>query len=193
MIGGETQVLVERAAGGDALAQGDLLERLRPRLVLWCASRMGPGLRAKVQPEDIAQEVLLALHTALPTFDPSGGEGAFLRWVFKIAEFRICDLVDHHGALKRKTVPPRSFAQTSASQLVARNEAVTHLLKAMDAMPEDYRTVIQLRRLEERSFEEVAEIMERSTGATHTLYWRALEALRGEVRKQGALPMDMSL
>ena len=106
MIGGETQLLVERAAGGDAIAQGDLLERLRPRLVLWCANRMAAALRAKVQPEDVAQEVLLALHKALPAFEARGGRAGFLRWVFRIAENRIRDLVDHHGALTVQDVFP---------------------------------------------------------------------------------------
>ena len=35
-----------------------LLERLRPRLVLWASARMSPGLRAKLEPEDAAQEIL---------------------------------------------------------------------------------------------------------------------------------------
>ncbi|MDJ0973235.1 MAG: RNA polymerase sigma factor [Planctomycetota bacterium] len=192
MIGGETQLLVERAATGDEEAQGELLERLRPRLVLWCAGRMSKKLRAKVQPEDVAQEVLLALHKALPALDTSGGRKAFLKWVFRVAENRVRDIAGHHGALKRKTVPPRSFAQTSPSLAAARAEMIGELRAALDELPEDYRTVIQLRRLEEREIDDVAAKMDRSPGATHTLYWRAVAALRDQMKKRGTLQADIT-
>lgn len=193
MIGGETQVLVERAVDGDDIAVGDLLERMRPRIVLWCTNRMSPNLRAKVEPEDAAQDVLLALHKALPAFDAKGGRRAFFGWVFKIAENRIRDLVDHHGALKRQTVQPRSFSQTSPSLAAGRTELIGVLREAMEELSDDYRKVIQLRRIEERDVEEVAKILERTTGATHTLYWRAMDALRLAMRKRGPLPEDMTL
>jgi len=193
MIGGETQLLVDRAAEGDEVAQGDLLERLRPRLVLWCANRMSPKLQSKVQPEDAAQEVLIALHKALPAFDPAGGRKAFLGWVFTIARNRIRDLVDHHGALKRRTMLPRSFSQVSPSRAAAQADLIVHMRAALANLPEDYRRVIQLRRLEERDIGEVAEEMGRSAGATHTLYWRALEALRGAMKQRGVLPTDTVL
>ena len=32
------------------------MERLRPRVVLWCANRMSEKLRSKTHPEDMAQE-----------------------------------------------------------------------------------------------------------------------------------------
>ena len=63
----------------------------------------------------------------------------------------------------------------------------------MQELREDYRKVIQLRKLEERDIEEVAELMGRSPGATHTLYWRALEALRTEMKKRGSLPEESPL
>ena len=193
VIGGETQLLVEQAAGGDEEAQGELLERLRPRVVLWCANRMSDRLRAKTHPEDLAQEVLLALHKALPSLEIRGDRGAFLGWVFKVAENRIRDLANYHGAQKRQTIEPRSFHQTSPSLAAARSEMTEKLLQAMAGLTEDYRQVIQLRKLEELGVEEVAQIMKRSTGATHTLYWRAIEALRGEMRKQGSLPAEFEI
>ena len=186
-------MLVEKAAQGDEVAVGDLLERLRPRIVLWCANRMSPKLKAKVVPEDAAQEVLIAVHKALPAFDPEGGRSAFLAWVFKIAGNRIRDLVDHHGALKRRTVPPQSFSQTTPSRAVARADLILHMREAMQDLPEDYRRVIHLRRLEEREIEDVAAVMGRSKGATHTLYWRAVEALRKAMKQRGCLSTDVTL
>ncbi len=70
------------------------LEMERSRLVLWCASRMSQKLRAKVQPEDVTQEVLVALHKALPALDTSGGRRAFLKLVFRVAENRVRDFAE---------------------------------------------------------------------------------------------------
>lgn len=182
MIGDETQVLIEGAIEGDHYARGDLLERLRGRIVLWCGHRMSPALRAKVQPEDAAQEVLLALHKALDGFELRGRR-EFLAWVFTIAENRIRNLVDFHGAQKRKTIEPRSFSMTSPSMAAGRMEEIRRLQDAMDELSDDHRLVIRLRRLEERSYMEIGEVMERHSAAVRALYFRALEALRGIVEK----------
>lgn len=190
LVGGETQVLVDQAVGGDQHAKGELLERLRPRLVLWCGARMSQRLQAKAQPDDVTQEVLLALHKALPRFVPRR-DSTFLSWVFRIAENRIRDLADYHGALKRKTLEPRSFSQVAPSVLAARAEMTDKVLRAIESLSEDHRQVIQLRALEEQPFDEVARILHRSRGAVNTLYWRALDALRSEMRKQGTMPAEM--
>jgi len=173
----KTRALIRPAIQGDPSAAGALLERLRPRLVLWAAGRMSPALRAKVEPEDVAQEVLLAVHKALPTFE-GGDERAFFGWFFRIAENRIRDLVDHWSAQKRQPVPRMSFSQTSPSQAAARHEEVGMVVKAIESLPDDYRTVIRLRRLENREIPEVAELMERSPNAVRVLYCRAVKALR---------------
>ncbi|MCZ6597797.1 MAG: RNA polymerase subunit sigma-70, partial [Planctomycetota bacterium] len=65
---GETQRILRDALQGGEAAREDLLERLRPRIVLWVSTRLSPELRARVDPEDIAQEVLLGLHRGLDAF-----------------------------------------------------------------------------------------------------------------------------
>ena len=173
----DTHALVQGARGGDDVARGELLERLRPRLVLWAASRMSADLRSKVEPEDMAQEILLALHKSLDRFEGADGR-AFFAWMFRVAENRIRDTVDHFGAKKRQRILPASFSQTSPSAAVARSEAVVRLQEAIETLPEDYRRVIQLRRLEERDTAEVAELLDRTENAVRILYCRALKALR---------------
>ena len=177
----DTYQLLELAVGGNSKAHGDLLERLRPRVVMWCAARMSPALRARVEPDDVAQEVLIGVHRHLPSFD-GRGEKAFFGWLFRVAENRIRDLVDYHGALKRQAAPPVSFSQTSPSMMAARTEAAQRIQEALAELPEDYRTVIQLRRIEERPLAEVAELMERTVDASRVMYWRAVKALKRIMR-----------
>ena len=173
----DTVDLADRALAGDSAARGEFLERMRPRLVLWAATRMSAQLRARVEPEDLAQEVLLALHADLDGFD-GRADRSFFAWVFRVAENRIRDQAAYHGAQKRQTPEPRSFSQTSPSQAFARKEQAARLLRAIESLPEDYRSVSACAAFEERSVAETATSMQRSERAVRTLYWRALGRLR---------------
>ena len=171
-----TTQLLHAALDGQDEARGALLERLRPRILLWVASRMSPALRAKVEPDDVVQEVLLAVHKSLDGFDHRD-QRSFFGWLFRIAENRIRDLVDHFGAQKRRPPEPRTFSQTSPSSAARRREQVDRIAQAVEALPPDYREVIRLRRFQELDCPQVAEIMDRSENAVRVLYCRAVKAL----------------
>lgn len=177
-----TQLLQSALEGGDD-ARGALLERLRPRIVLWAATRMSPALRAKVEPDDVAQEVLLAVHRSLDGFEHRD-QKTFFAWLFRIAENRIRDLVDHFNAKKRQLPEPRSFSQTSPSMAVRRREQVDHVVEAVETLPLDYREVIRLRRFQELDCRQVAEVMDRSENAVRVLYCRALKALAQRLKTE---------
>jgi RNA polymerase sigma-70 factor (ECF subfamily) len=180
----ETTRLLVRARDGDAEAREALLERLRPRLVLWASARLGSKLRAEWDPDDLAQEVLLAVHKRLDEFKGSDRR-AFLGWIFKVAENRIRDLADRVNAEKRqRTEIPRRDA-TSPSEAAAREEAARRLAEAVARLDEPHRQVIQMRRFEEMEVPEIAKALDRSENAVRILYCRAIAALREEM-KQGS-------
>ena len=173
----ETQRILASAMGGGDQELGTLLERLRPRLVLWCASRMSPALRANVEPEDAAQDVLLAIHKDFRSFRGQA-DREFFGWLFTVAENTLRDLADYYGAKKRQRPQPLSFSQTSPSQAAARDEMVTRLRDAISALPDDHRLVIQLFKLEGRDTADIAQVMGRSENAVRLLVFRALKELR---------------
>jgi RNA polymerase sigma-70 factor, ECF subfamily len=165
--------------GGDR-ELGDLLERIRPRLVMWAAARLSPALRTKVEPEDVVQDVLVAVHRGFREFE--GREpGAFFQWVFTIGEHRIRDLVDHFGALKRRLPEPRSFSQTSASTAASRSEQVGRMMEALQRLSEEHRQAIVLLKIEERPAAEAALVLGRSENACRILLCRAMKALSAEL------------
>lgn len=173
----QTQRLIAKALDGGEGERGALMEHLRPRLVLWAASRLSPALRAKIEPEDVAQETLMAVHRALDRFR-GNDERAFLAWLFQIAENRIRDLVDHFGAQKRQPAFRPSMTQTSPSTAAVRSEEVERVQRALSGLSDPHREVLRLRRFEHRETREVAELMGRSENAVRVLYCRALKALR---------------
>ena len=178
-----TRILLARAQAGESDAINALLERLRPRLVAWVTARLGPLLRAKLEAEDIVQEILIQANSAIPAFEPRG-KRAFRAWLFTIAEHCIAAASDRFRAAKRDArretsiqtrIPAR---QTSPSMAAARREEWDLLLDALRALPERYRTVLRLRRLEHRSNEEAAQTLGVTRKNASMLYVRAVRALR---------------
>lgn len=195
VVGRETGRLLDAALARDDGALGDLLERLRPRLVLWAATRLSPELKAHVDPEDVAQIALLAVHRDFAGFTGSDG-GRLLAWVFSVAENRIRDLSRRFGAGKRTPAAAdevaralagrRRFSQTSPSQAAVRSEAVRRMHRAIERLSETHQTIVRLRNLEMRDYDEIVAAMElASVGAARTLHCRAMIALRHAMQAEG--------
>lgn len=195
---GETARLLGAALAKESESLGLLLERLRPRIVLWAASRLSPELRAKVEPDDVAQIVLLAVHRSFAQFG-GADEGQLLAWVFAIGNNRIKDLARYFGADKRRSeaeeqgigrdlmsarAEARCFSQTSPSQAAVRRESLTQMRRALQSLEEPQRSVLRMRDLEMRSYHEIVEELNLvSESAARTLRCRALIALRRAMQR----------
>ena len=64
--------LLDRAVGGDPAAIELLIGRIHPVVVRYCRSRMAVGPQFLATADDIAQEVCMAVLTALPRFRREG-------------------------------------------------------------------------------------------------------------------------
>lgn len=133
-----------------------------------------------MEPEDLAQEILLGVHGSLDAFDGDSA-GAFYGWVFRIAENRIRDAVDHFGALRRRPVERAPRDATTPSVAAFRGEIVARVRDAVARLADDHREVVRMHLLEGRDVADVAQAMGRSPNAVRVLYCRALRALRTEV------------
>jgi RNA polymerase sigma-70 factor (ECF subfamily) len=145
---------------------------------------MSRDLKARVDPEDVAQEILLAVHGALDRFDSRAPEG-FLPWLFTVAENRVRDLAKHFGAKKRQPGEPLRRTQTSPSAFVARAEDLDRMRAAIERLTPEHALILRLRSLEERSYAEIAGLSGRSEGAARVLHFRALAALRDALEESG--------
>jgi len=181
-----TRLLFERAQAGERAAVEQLLERIRPRLEVWVAARLGEFLRARVEADDIVQEILLKAYQGLPNFVPKG-KNAFYGWLFTIAEHRIIEWSDKLRAAKRGPGRDGELAvdvagsTTTPSRAAARKEDRDLLFEALAQLPERYREILRLRRLEELSNDEAGARMGITGKNASVLYVRALEALRKQM------------
>jgi RNA polymerase sigma factor (sigma-70 family) len=141
---------------------------------------MSSTLRAQVEPEDLAQEILLGVHGHLDEFDGNTAP-AFYGWLFRIAENRIRDAADHFGALRRRPVELPQRDVTTPSDAAFRGEVVGRVRDAVARLGDDHREVVRMHLLEGRDVADVAQAMGRTASGVRVLYCRALRALRAEV------------
>lgn len=171
-----THALWQKARAGDKAAYDRLFALHADRALLYIGARLGPALRAKVEPQDVLQEAYLAAHRDFASFDYAD-EGAFTRWICRLIDNRIRDLGDRFGAAKRQAVELPKSDPTGPATALDRVEHRAKVGRALDGLEEDHRQVLLLRFFEGMSAEEAGTRMERSAGAIRKLTARALAEL----------------
>lgn len=151
-------------------------------------------LRGRVDPSDIVQDALLQAHVARDQFR-GGTEAEFAGWLRRILGNVLIDAQRRHGRKKRDAALDLSCRETiedtasrlnalpagdatTPSEYVARRERGRQLASALEALPDDQRTAVEMRYLGECTLEEIASLMDRSKPSVAGLLRRGLEELR---------------
>jgi len=140
------------------------------------------------------QDALILALRGLKDFTYSD-EGDFLRWLCRIAENRLQDILKRFHSDKRDIHKEISFKQegssiygwfygaaepidtTTPSFIMRKKEALDRLEKALDTLKPEYKEVIVLKKIEGLSHAEIAERLNKSTNAVPMLLFRAMAAL----------------
>lgn len=176
--------LMAAAQAGDRIAYETLLRDCVP-LIRSVARRQ--GVRSDFV-DDVVQDVLLTIHRARQTYDPSR---SFNAWLRVIAERRAIDLLrqtGRHGA--REVHAPLAFenyADTSADPAsgVDRVDEAGTIGQALASLPARQREAVQYLVIEEQSLAEAAALTKRSKVSLKVNLHRALKALRGTRQREG--------
>jgi RNA polymerase sigma-70 factor (ECF subfamily) len=172
-IGPEFGATLEAARIGDEQALERLYRDTAP-LVLGYARANGAR-----EPDDIAQEVFVAMVTRLGTF--VGDERSFRSWLLTITHRRLVD------DLRRRSRRP--LAEIEEQELLDRpapgaadDDALARLqaagvLDAIDQLTGDQRAVLLLRMLADLPVNDIAEIVGKPQSAVKALLRRALASL----------------
>lgn len=171
--------LVTAAMSGDRDAVARLLEVIRPLVARYCRGRLGPVDRSFLSADDVAQEVCLAVLTALPNYRVQGKP--FLAFVYGIAGHKVIDA--HRSVSRGRTdpvadVPDAVETGAGPEQRALRGELSGRLRDLLDTLPEKQREILVLRIVVGLSAEETAEIVGASPGAVRVAQHRALNRLR---------------
>lgn len=177
--------LMAEVARGDAAAFEQLVDR-HQGLVIGTVGRM---LGNNSDVEDVAQQVFIRVWKSAPRYRPTA---KFTTWLLTITR----NLV-FNEARRRKRHPAEALDIHEGEELLvppdnaerAPNAALleAELQKAIDnairALPEKQRLAVVLRRYEDKSYEEIAQVLDLSVPAVKSVLFRARTELRATLNR----------
>ena len=190
-----TRILVDRALAQDRAAIAQLFGRYRDRLRSALRKLIGPKYRALLaDSEDATQDAILSALRRLHKFEYRG-EGSFLAWLLKGAEYEIMGRIRALEA-KKRTADGAVVALDAAGDVIPSNEAsasqvhdeaelAERIRDALQQLPDREREIIVLRRYMELDTAEICEEMGLPTeGAVRALLSRAQARLAGMLTRR---------
>jgi RNA polymerase sigma-70 factor (ECF subfamily) len=171
--------LVSAAVGGDPSAIDNVLRWIRPLVVRYCRSRVGGQEKTFASADDVAQEVCLAVLTALPKYRDEGRP--FLAFVYGIAGHKVADA--HRSAARNRAepvseVPDATDLADGPEEQVMHGEIAGRMNRLLESLSGKQREIVHLRVVVGLSVEETAEAVGSTPGAVRVAQHRALNRLR---------------
>ena len=176
------QQLVERAQRGDKRAFELLVEKYQRKL----GRLLSRLIRDPGEVEDVTQEAFIKAYRALPSFR---GDSAFYTWLYRIG---INTAKNYLVAMGRRAPTSTEVEAEDAEgyaegellrdintpeSLLLSKEIAGTVNAAIESLPEELRSAIQLRELEGMSYEEIAKLMDCPIGTVRSRIFRAREAI----------------
>ena len=174
--------LVKKAKAGDGRAYDQLMAMYHDA-VFNIILRM---VHNRQEAEDLTQETFIKAYNSIASFNE---EYAFSTWLFKIATNHCIDFfrkrklktfsMDEPVKYKDDEIS-HEYADTNPTiekEMVA-SEKSRIIRQAIEKLPDKYRTAIILRHHEEKSYEEIAEILDLPLGTVKARIFRAREMLK---------------
>lgn len=177
--GNEREALVSAAVNGDPAAIDEVLRWIRPLVLRYCRTRVGGQERTFASADDVAQEVCIAVLTALPGYRDQGRP--FLAFVYGIAAHKVADA--HRSAARNRTEPVPDVPDTTdladgPEAQVMNGEFAGRMARLLESVSDKQREILHLRVVVGLSVEETAEAVGSSPGAVRVAQHRALNRLR---------------
>lgn len=177
----EDDVLVKRAIGGDEQAYKELVEKYQ-RALYFHTLKM---IKDKEQVNDLVQETFVKAFDNLNTYSTNY---AFSTWLYRIATNHT---IDYLRKKKLKTLSIDEPVKTRDGDMQMQLEDDTaetdrniirkqrqHIVQdAIEGLPRKYRKVIEMRHMEEKSYQEIADVLDLPLGTVKAHIFRARELL----------------
>src|SRR5438093_992699 len=177
--------LMELVSGGDTSAFEELIER-HQALVARTVARM---LSSNSDVEDIAQQVFIRVWKSARRYVP---RAKFTTWLLKITrnlvfnEMRRTKRHAHvplQSELGAEDPPLKDEANLAPDASLLETELQRTIEQAILQLPETQRMALVLRRYEQLSYEQIAEVLDLSVPAVKSVLFRARSELRSRFSK----------
>jgi RNA polymerase sigma-70 factor (ECF subfamily) len=165
--------LAARAVVGDTAARDLLLAHVRVVVHRYCRARLGRLPGSEHAADDVAQEVCLAVLTALPRYRDEGRP--FEAFVFGIAAHKVADA---QRAAVRADLPETADGGLGPEDHAVRSSEAATARRLLDLLPPHQRELLLLRVAVGLSAEETGAALGMTSGAVRVAQHRALARLR---------------
>jgi RNA polymerase sigma-70 factor (ECF subfamily) len=187
--GNEREALVSAAVNGDPVAIDEVLRWIRPLVLRYCRTRVGGQERTFTSADDVAQEVCIAVLTALPSYRDQGRP--FLAFVYGIAAHKVADA--HRSAARNRTEPVPDVPDTTdladgPEAQVMNGEFAGRMARLLESVSDKQREILHLRIVVGLSVEETADAVGSTPGAVRVAQHRALNRLRDLLTAKPSAP-----
>lgn len=184
----EDSRLIQDAIRGDGLAYRRLMEKYHDAIFNFIY-RM---VHDREQVEDLTQEAFIKAFGSLKSFNE---EFAFSTWLYKIATNNCIDYIRKRKLQMYSINKPIESKDSDftfelpdedyeADRELIDDQRARMLREAIDQLPEKYRRVIQLRHVDEKSYEEIAAMLKLPIGTVKAHIFRAREMLYKQLKHQ---------
>jgi RNA polymerase sigma-70 factor, ECF subfamily len=174
----ELQRLAVRAVQGDAQAVESLLGAVHRLVHRYCRARLARFPGAEHAADDVAQEVCIAVLSALPRYRDEGKP--FEAFVYRIAANKVADAQrgSYRQAQPQAELPDVIDLSDGPEDLAVRASDVEEARALLDQLPDALRELMLLRVAVGLSAEETGRALGMSPGAVRVAQHRALQRLR---------------
>lgn len=177
--------LMQLVSAGETAAFEELVER-HQRLVVGTVARM---LGSNSDVEDIAQQVFVRVWKSAKRYVP---RAKFTTWLLKITRNLVFNELRRRsrhaqlplqGESEDEVRPLRDERATTPDAALLEQELRGAIEAAIAQLPETQRMAVVLRRYDELSYEEIAEVLDQSVPAVKSLLFRARTELRSRLNR----------
>lgn len=173
------EVLAKKVQGGNKDSFAELISRYEGK-IFGFSLRM---LKDRTLAEDATQETFLKSYQNIRGFDTNRN---FSSWIFRIAHNEVINIFRHY---KHVNVSDDYFDtigdnfETKIQEELDLNIAKENLSKAFNTLPVKFKEAIDLKFFQEKSYEEISEIMRIPVGTVGTYINRAKQNLKEKLTK----------
>src|SRR5699024_5154112 len=182
----EDDVLVKKAMGGDERSYDKLVEKYQ-RALHFHIMKM---VKDREQIEDLVQEAFVKAFDNLNRYNT---DYAFSTWLYRIATNHT---IDYLRKKKLQTLSIDEPVKTKGGEMqmqltddsartdraIIRKQRQQMVRKAIGELPVKYRRVIELRHMEEKSYQEISDALDKPLGTVKAHIFRAREMLYKELK-----------
>ena len=171
--------LVARAVNGDGRARDELLALIHPLVLKYCRARLGRQESLMGSADDVAQDVCMAVVSALPNYQLKGL--SFRAFVYGIAAHKVTDAFRAIGRNRAEPVadlPDGPVTADGPEHRLLAAELSARLGALLGHLTPRQREVLVLRLAVGLSAEETAQAVRSTPGAVRVTQHRALGRLR---------------